>query len=336
MNKQLLATLPLLAAFATPRAEEEISFRPSEGLAFTFVFTQETELELAEQSGSGSRGDEEMEMPDVDVDLTLVREQRIVFKDEIQEVGDGRIRKLRRTFDEITQTESTEYSGPEGDNSDESDGASDLEGMTVVFTWDDDEEEFIVEFEDEDGDEDLLEDLVCDIDFRGFLPSGAVSRGDSWDVDIEAFDQMLDPGGDLHILGEDEEEGDDDEISDQIDDNLDGEVTCKLAEIREEGGVRIAVIEIKAIAETGADMDADFDTPYGSGSMSQEIRIGFDLEGQLLWNLASGHFAGFELEGDFSYATDVSQEIPDMEFSVEQTQEFEGTATFRAEVEYSS
>ena len=67
--------------------------------------------------------------------------------------------------------------------------SSALEGETVMFEWDEDEEAYEVTSDADDG---LLADLRMDIDFAGFLPDGAVDEGDEWELQPDAYRKVID------------------------------------------------------------------------------------------------------------------------------------------------
>ncbi len=315
-----LPAIALIGAFAAPRAPaEEITFRRTPGQRLAFVFASEAELDLTDMSMS--RDDEEWEgdMPE----WTISHEEKIAFTDEVLEAEDGRILKLRRTFDEISETRKNEISAAEGSHSDEGEGASELEDATVVFTWDADLEEYEAAFEDGEGDLDLLEELECRVDFAEFLPQDSVAKGDTWTVEAKAFNGIVAPGGDLHVLFEDEEPEEEGGMSDQLADNVEGEISCKLVDLREEDGVRIAVIALQAKLRTHGVEEGEIEAEVGTVSTTQEVRIEYALDGEFLWNLSAGHVAGIELAGSLDYEMDGVQELSGVTYSRKQT--FEGT-----------
>ena len=174
-------------------------------------------------------------------------------------------------------------------------GSSDLEGMTVVFTWDEDDESYGVAFdEDSDGDDELLEGLEENMDLRAFLPEDDVAEGDTWGVDANLMRHVIAPGGALKILPDDLEGmgmgmgGSAPPNPGEFFEDFDGEITVKYLETREEDGARLAVLEISVDVSSAADMTdwmsemiADAEMPEG---MDVEIDVSaldmeFEFEG---------------------------------------------------------
>lgn len=343
MKTKLLVSLPFLAALALPAAvEEEIAFRPSSGTRVKLTIGRVAELYLEEANVSILVDGEEQDTPAGDIEGSLGLESEIVIIDEYVESDGGRPRKLRRTYESLSDSETIDLEGPSGEMDESTDRESRLEGATVVFTWDEDDEEYVAGFEDDDGDEELLEDLACRIDLASFLPSRPVSPGDTWDVDVAAFEDILDPGGDLHFESDeersDEEQEARDEMEEQMEDNLDGEITAELVEIVEEGGNRVAVIALRVEIETYGSVGPIENSANGATIMTtQELEVSLDLEGELLWNLDAGHLAGLELGGEFRYVTTNLQTMSgEGEIEFELNQVFEGDTTFTIEVEAES
>ncbi len=74
-----------------------------------------------------------------------------------------------------------------------------LEGKTVLFAWNGEEELCEPKFEDESGYEALLPGLDEDTDLRAFPPGKPVAEGGSWTVSPGAFDAIFYPGGDVKV-----------------------------------------------------------------------------------------------------------------------------------------
>ncbi len=338
INAKLLFLAPLLVAFVPPIAlEEEIRFSPEAGAAFTVSYTNEVTMTLEDQSMMMVFNGEEHEQETPDVDVELSQSFEAVFSDEVLSFEDGRVTKLRRTFNEVGQTRAQSAEGPDGSNSSDDSGSTELEGTSVVFTWDAEEESYTVAFwEDEDGDEDLLEELEYDIYFEGLLPESAVSVGDTWEAEIRALDLINDPSGDLQLDWENEadEDDDDDDVSQQYEDNLEGTIECKLNEVIAEDGVRIALIGITVEAGTSSEKSQDVDNEGVSGTIGEDIEITFEFEGVLRWDLGAGHATELELGGDITYTVTSSQDLSrdDETFQMDVVQSFAGTNTISCEI----
>ena len=227
---------------------------------------------------------------------------------EVTDVVDGAEqgwpRDVMRTFDEIYYgfLLETEGGGPEIGVT----RGSDLEGSTVLFRRDEEEGDVDVRYaEEEDGDEELLEQLEEDLDFRTFLPEGAVALGESWELGDEAYHALVWPGGYLHLRGEEES----DEVCAgrfrlhrAVRAGLDVSGEATFLKVEEADAGRLAHIEFEF--EVSADYGAK--VAEGSGDEDPEVELSFTwsetTEGTLLWNLDHGHAqhlcAEMELESE--------------------------------------
>jgi hypothetical protein len=161
---------------------------------------------------------------------------------------------------------------PEGMDADVP-GSSELEGMSVVFTWNEDEEDFDVAFaEGMEGDEKLLVNLVESLDLREFLPPNEVSSQDE-------------------MVGE-----------------LDGDIAAELVGIREEDGKRLAAIKLELDLSSASDLKEKMSElkdqmPEGMGEIdfeSFDVEFEFKGEGELLWDLEQGLFHSLAISGDIA------------------------------------
>ena len=287
--------LPATLAFMPTGAS--IRFAPEEGLTLTKTFVQSSEVTL--ESMEMMMGDETQEvdeLPEININST----ETIVFEDTYDSVGDERPTQLTRHFVELGRVREQSMQ----DESETSEETSELVDTVVIYSWDDDEEAFSAEFdEDSDGDEDLLESTWCDADLLGFLPDGEVDEGDTWEVDIEAWRHVLEPGGDLTFL-DDEGESSMDEIDEEISASLDGDVECEFKGFRDEDGVRVAVIAVTVEVEGAGDSEEEQEiepNDHVTGvTQSREVSISSEYEGELLWAVEAGHLLSLSLAGETS------------------------------------
>ncbi|MDC3307375.1 hypothetical protein OAV47_00920 [bacterium] len=291
--------------------------------------TYENALKMELQSISIEFGDEEQEVPEDQLpEVTIEDNELVVFTDEYLAVEDGRGTKIARTFDTLEDSSTQTVSMPDGEGGEEAtEGESELTGVTVVFAWDADEEVYAAAFgEDEEGDEDLLEDLEGDADFLFMFPGEEVEVGDSWEVEAEVFTLITSPSGDLKIDSEDESD-DDNEFGEQFEDNLSGDFEVTFKSI--EDGVAEVVFE--GVVDTEIELDRE--TPEGAPEgleLQQGFEFSFDVSGTLLWNMEAGIAISMEMEADVEMNTSNTQTMGDQ--SVKQVQYFEGeysaTASF--------
>ena len=159
--------------------------------------------------------------------------------------------KLNLTRPETDEEREDRLMGEEEAQSPNGSGTSELEGSTVVFTWNDDDGEYELSFpEGEEGDAELLEGLTEDMDFRALLPDGELSEGESYDIDLAGLVDVMAPGGDLKI--EMEVDGADgaamgpdpammSDFRQFFEDVVEGSATGKFVEMRDVDGVNVAV-----------------------------------------------------------------------------------------------
>lgn len=329
----LARALPLLlapAALSTTVADYR--FTPEEGSEVTIEFRQVFQVELVDMTLSFNG--EEIDLGEMGTpEFELFDEEELSIRDSFVKVGEDRPSVVHRSYDELAKMSRQSGSGPDGEeHTMEDPGESDLEGTTVVFTWDADEETYVPSFLDEDGDEDLLEDL----EFQGYLwdvlPDGEVEEGDRWEVDATFFDVLSEPCGDLHFVLESEDgEDEDDDWGEQFNDNLEGEFYVTFAGTRDEDGVQVAVFTLEAEVSTEIVKEEEIDDEIQgesiSGTTSSTFSFDFEMEGELLWNIAANRPYHVTFSGDVEFEIDQESEVetPGGELTQTQIQTFEGT-----------
>lgn len=324
LNTRILATLSLLAlAFVSPR-DELLKAQVPAGAKFTKTFEEKLDLEL-ESSRSVVDGEETPGDELDEFEMTIEASTKLVFTDHYREAGEGRPKVLARSFDSLASTQKRSMSFGDQSDEDEDDETSELEGKTVLFTWNGEEELYEPKFEDESGDEALLPGLNEDTDLRAFLPGKPVAEGDSWTVPPEAFDAIFYPGGDVALESEDESEQSGERAA-QLRKNFDGDIKATFKETREEGGVRLAVVRLVCEIASHAELESSED----SIESKERFVLKLELEGELLWDLVGGHLASYQLEGDVKVeVTNTSSgEYEGESFTFEDTMGFAGTTSF--------
>ena len=322
------ATYGLLvpALLAMRPVADELTFSPEEGssLSKTFEMSLSLALDDAMMLVDGNDMAEVLLAQEPSVDATFTWS----IEDTYEEMGDGRPTKLLRTFTEA---------GMEYDTGDDSGSESmeDLEGKSIRFTWDDEEDGYIAEFADEEeGDEDLLNGLGEDMDLRALLPGEGVSIGDTWEVDL--INDVLMPGMDLTSAMDSSEIPPEAEpliafIEGEIENLIESmTLSCEYMGSRDEDGVQVGVVGLSlectysvSLVDLIADMvsmapvEIEMETEYAD--------IEFELagEGELLWDLAGGHVSSFGLESDMAcfidaaMSADVGGQMSEQEASIE-------------------
>lgn len=319
-----LLLTPVLFAASTG----ELSFTPVEESEIKVQFKQVFSVELTDmtQTVDGEEVDlSEMGMPE----FRLTDQEDLVFTDSFVKVGDGRAQLVHRTYDELTKLSTQEVSMPEGEEHTEEDpGASELEGLTVAFAWDAEEEEYVASYVEEDGDEDLLEDLAFQGYLLGLLPVGETAEGDRWEVEAAMFNAITEPCGDVSFVLESKQgEEDDDSWGDQFGENLDGEFFVENGGTRDEDGTTVAVLILSAEVTTHIEQTKDVDEEMFSGTVSSTFSFSFEMEGELLWDVAADRPFALTFNGEVLFEIEEDTELSGDhgEFKGGTVQMFEGT-----------
>lgn len=327
LSLRLLSISAAALLVASPAPVDSLAFHAEEGTAVTRTF--DFELEMSLESMNMTMNGEDLPSDHFEgFELDFGERDHIVVSDVYGAPADGRPSSVTRTFTELSG-ESTEAStGPDGPEEKNEEKSSDLEGSTVIFTWDAEEDAYSVEFDD-GGDDDLLADLEEDMDLRGFLPDGEVDEGDTWETDIEPFRRLFEAGGDLHVRSADEKRT---ELDEELSDNLDGEVRVTYAGLRDEGGVEVAVLELEITASTEG--EGGEESPM-EGETVSTVTMEFELEGELLWNVTAGHLHSAEVSGEIEAEIENASEFEGPNGAVEllQIMQFSGSITLTANVE---
>lgn len=291
---RLALATPLLLGLL-PRADGPV-FEPAEESVIRREIT--TLVELALDSISIEVDGEDREIAKQG-DLEYSNEEHLVVIDTVSEVGDGRMLEFEREFAVVTAEQTVRYTSPEGDSEGDSmEPSSRLDGRTILFTWDEDDESYFREFSDDDEEDDvLLEGLIPDLDFLAVLPDGDVAEGDEWDLDEEVAGYFLWPGGRLHLLNEEEEVEPYVERGEQHRENLEANGSATLVELRETDDETLWLIEFELEAETWDESD------------DRESWLSFELEGELLWDGDEDLAREWRIEGTMRVETAATFEV---------------------------
>lgn len=339
-----LPTIAAVALLPLGLVADRVVFAPEEGSTLTKTFDAEIQVDMDDLSVAV--GGQEIDPAMLgDPEVSFLLSLHTVVTDEYGAVEDGRPSKLTRTYDEAGLEVEVSASSSQGSEDETTTATSLLEGLSVLFSWDEDEEDFVAAFAgDEEGDEELLEDLDEDMDLRFLLPDGEVSEGDSWSIDPDTLSRIVAPGGDLAYEPEDSSG---EEIPEEIADALEeviaelfqGEATATYKGEREDDGTRIGLIEVAVEIDANADVSEiigsalSFAEEDMGGSLDlADVQVSFEGEGVLSWDLDANRVQAFELSGDAVVAIDVeasSEMMGSMELSVE----FSGSMSFATSVE---
>ncbi len=325
------AACALLLALTPPAAE--LSFHPEEGRSLTKTFAGAMAMDLDELSLLVDGQDLGAMMGDMSFRLTT--DWTYVVSDEYVALAEGRPAKLQRTFDELTQEQevSMDIAAAEMSDTQSSASASDLEGLSVLFTWNADSEEYDVAFADGDGDTDLLDGLEEDMDLRALLPDGEVSEGDSWELDAESLASLAMPGGNLKLIPDDADEESMEEFEEMFEElgeefgelfeeSLDGDSTATFTGTREVDGKTVGVVALELDVSMSVDLtDVLYDVidelmAENGAPEGLEIDLGaaqldasFTGTGELLWDMGAGLVHALELSGEMEVSMDIAVDV---------------------------
>lgn len=314
--------IPALFAFSGNEAAK-IEFAPKAGSSLTKTFVSTTTMEMDDMAMT-MNGEPSPMMPDIEMSMEMVA--TTVVSDEYIALAAGQPKKLSRTYDavgsELEMDVVMNMMGEEESQSPNGSGSSELEGSTVIFTWNDEDGEYELSFpEGEEGDADLLENLSEDMDYRALLPEGELAEGESYDIDLLGLVDVMAPGGDLKIemevdgaqagMGPDPAMMSD--FRQFFEDAVEGSATGKFVEMRDVDGTSVAVIELEMEVAASADMSDMAAEAMGGEELPAEMSIdrmdltmSFEGTGELLWNVAAGHAHSLSLQADLEIGMDMA------------------------------
>jgi hypothetical protein len=340
--KLLLPPVCLLFLSTPARDEVALRFEPEKGTVLKRVFVAEAEYRLTDLSASidGESVERAAELPDYAMGFT----EHIAVTDTLHAIAGGRATEILRAFDELRQENTDSVEGEDTETS----LYSPLEGRRVRFTWNAEEERYEAESADEEElEEDLAAWLAGDLDLLELLPPMEVETEDEWELDPKLYLCFMWPSGLLDFHAEGEEPGEEDRApSRQTIERLEGSGTARLEEVREEDGLRLAVIHVELEITTGSDTvlpaleeddleEGEFPRP----EIAIEVEIERSLEGTILWDLEHGHVRSAELEcrasrlHTESWTLTGEHDGEEVSAEVEQSRLLEGTIRYTATIE---
>ena len=291
------------------------------------------------------------------MDMSALNTVNMEIEDTYSKIADGNPTMLTRSFETLNGNSEVamelDIMG-EIQNQDMSmPSLSVLEGETVEFVWNEEEEIHDVVLPDGSSLEDEdVEDLVEDMDFRSILPTEEVDEGDEWEIPLSTLHTILAPGGDLKLIPEEMDEvtgglggNDMGSSKDYFNEDVEGTFTAIFSGKRKTDDGEFAVIKITFDLSNAVDLTdqsreslENADLPEEVGEMEIEhvdIEIAYEGEGELTWDLEAGHFHTFEASGDFEMLMDQGMVINagGQEMSIEQTLEFSGSLNFEVSAE---
>jgi hypothetical protein len=265
-----------------------------------------------------------------DIRISIEDSSRIDVTDHYLAMGKGRPMKLQRTFDKIAESEH-QRAHPKGNEPGDADHErkeeSELEGKTVLFTWNDEGSQFDVSFAEGKDDEGLLAELDEDMDLRFLLPTTHVAEGQSWDLEPKVFASVLAPGGDLKLEENEEKDDSNAKIGKEVCKHLEGKAHATWKGVRTEDGRELGVIALAADLKSEGDAEGK-----GEHAGKTHFRVEIELEGELLWDLAAGHFRSFQAGGKLGLdaARTATRKMGGKTVEMRQELEYQGESSYRA------
>lgn len=348
-NTQLFVLLGVSGAtLAWSPFVDGLRFGPSEGTTLEKTFTSEFDFELDDFSMlvSGQDIGAMLGVPSMQISGGM----ELVFEDTYGPLRDGRPAKLTRTFASLGSDSTVSFEMMGESQEEGGEGTSPLEGQTVIFTWNDELDDYKVEFDEGSaGDEELLEGLEENADLRELLPSGDVEVDQSWSFEPSLLQGLLMPGGNLGWETDGASEADMEEFeeifeqfseraTEMAEELLDGEGKATYRGKREVNGREVGVIGLEveisssvdfaslvqelietAVSEAGEEVPEDLEVYVEAA----DISIDLEASGELLWDLATGTPFSLQMTGDISVAGDIAisgtaeGETQDLELSIE-------------------
>jgi len=197
----------------------------------------------------------------------------------------------------------------------------------VGFVWNAEDEayerDFVGDEPKAEGDKVLLDGLVADADWLELIADGPRAKGDSFTLPEELLQRVSHPLGEVNwqIDGKDADDTTK-EINAELAANLSGTGKAVWVGVRDEDGKAMGVFEITADLTSKADADA------GDRGEKRFVELKVGLEGEVLWDMAAGRIAGYEIEASIvSILTSARMvDMPTGKGEVRQVFELEGTS----------
>lgn len=295
-----------------------------------------------------------------DLDLEFTSDAHYEVTDVVLESGSGQAQRLRRSFDELRGVGSSSLVSAGGEDRVEVDFESPLEGLTVVFSWNDEDELYDAEFDParRSNPGQLLAALDEDMSLRRLLPpepagleedeAHAPRPGDTWEIEYSDLLRIVFPGGNLGLVPEDTGEFEEEFLQglatevtgvlrERVPGWLRGSSTASYAGARPEGEDVLDDIELAVDLELEADLRELFQG-WGEALLEEggtDWRIEFtraelecELEGagELTWSRAAGQLDQFVFEGEHETELDLALDLTafDTTYQIEVVLEFHG------------
>tara|TARA_R110002095_G_scaffold138461_1_gene120038 strand:+ start:413 stop:1429 length:1017 start_codon:yes stop_codon:yes gene_type:complete len=338
MKRAILLSAATCAVLSLPTValssildEVSLANTPKEGSTFTKTLVSELNMELVDMDLRVLLNGEEQDVGANDIEIKITSSDSFTMSESILGMDGDRITGVSRKYEELASAQGQDFTGPDGESqSDDKEKESLLEGKTITFKWDAEDDSWGAAWgEDEDGDAELLEDLEADSSLGWLLPGNPIEVGGSWELGVDEFNRTMDPFGKLHWEEKDPEQ---ELFNEAFEEGLDvSEFTATLKSV--EDGVATITFVVEAATSFEMTPELGDEAPEGF-EMSNSFEFGFELEGTLTWNMEAHHAIALSIEGDVIREDTMEQSgSGEMEFEVTQIQSFEGTYSLELTIE---
>ncbi|MDZ4771505.1 MAG: hypothetical protein SGI72_00070 [Planctomycetota bacterium] len=324
---------PLVVALALPA--DDLSFHPAANTEVAKTLKLDIEMNVTEASADFNG---QQLPPDVidQIKQSLIANMVIGVTEKYVETKDGKPLTLQRTFDKMN----LEFEFGDTANADED--FKEIEGKTVEFTWNEKDSAYDKKYSDSEGDIDELKDLDADMDLRVLLPDKQVAKGDTWEVQADRLKPLFFPGGMITKIGG-EDAADFDKMKSELESQFsqflkEFKVVCTYKGTKEEDGQMAAQIDFTFDGKFKLDMGSLIEEVIASQGgeevpeMDVKAIFGMSLKGDgtLLWNVAAGHMANFDMKADagLDVNIEVHAQQADTPVDVNMTGKAEGKMTW--------
>lgn len=249
---------------------------------------------------------------------------KVEVDDTIGKVADNRPLELRRRWIELGGTGALTMQLGQGRPKFEDRAvlSSPVSRRRVDFTWIDDENDWSRLWVRDDADEFWLAEMRGDMDGLGLIPAEPIAPGAEWDVPLETLRSLMAPGGNhlitprtTTLFSRNIEVGIGGDYAEVLGPDLSGVVRARFSGVRDEGGERVAVLELD-VQSLSSIVDRTEMWRYSappeeknevSHLVSALVQYQLDAKGEALWNLDRNHLHSVQLAGDEVYMLSVSK-----------------------------
>jgi len=332
----LLAS-PLLLAF--DQRGDALSFHPKDGSSVDKELGITASMYIDDLLLNVDGEEMPSEMLGEVLDMALEIEMTEEVTDQYVKSSGGRSLVLLRTFNDISTTFAAFGESQDAEE-------MDIVDSTVKFTWNEEEEEYDITFEDGGGDDEDIATLDVDMDFTFLLPEDEVKEGATWEVSGMNAARLFLPGGAGGNAGEIPDEALElvemfnDLVVNQMEDALEEFVVeCTYKGEDEDGNGAIA---FEFESELNLDLSEIMMSAMEIALEQQDIGVEFDAEvtltldvemegaGTLTWDSEAGHARAFAMASDLVFTIDGAMDVE----AAGESHTAEATIELSGEMEY--